>query len=1127
MTETKEQAAARLSRGTVMVSASAGAGKTTVMIKRLADILSEGVDLDNVLCVTFTKKAAQSMKEKLRRELLERLAVTQGEAERRHIRIQLTKINSSDISTIDAFCAKLARTYFYCLDIEPSFGILADDNEAGELRQEAMESLFDRLYAEEDEKFYALLKFLRKKRSDKSLREAILKAYDAVRIHPDYEQYFTNCDKLFSEEGYSRVREALSQEVFFKCKQMVAAIEEFMPQFAKIEQRVGYFDLLDDMRGTLNGYVAAGDVFAAPQKLTALTKPRGKGEGDALFKSFNDKIKKEYKSICFFESEQTERERFFKSGEIASAFCAMLLQFDAEYAAVKRENDRLDYADLEQLCFKLLHGKEADKDVCAQIKTKYSYVFVDEYQDVNPIQDGILSLVSGGDVFFVGDVKQAIYGFRGSRSGYFMDKCQSLAEGESYIVLPDNFRSAKNVIAFVNKLFSLVMKKPVCAFDYTGGENSHTMRGGARYARGYNGEAKIVRFTAPKAEKVKAEGVYSVAGKKREAKRFTAEGLAALRIVERALSSTYYDPDDGKEKRVQVGDICVLTRKRSDRCAQGVVRALSSRYPVVASAEINICDRPEIARILDILSYIDNGMQDIPLASALLSPLGKMTEEELAAVRAFGGVGQEAPAFSKCVAAYAKSREDKISAKLKEFFREASRLKDLSKVVGAAKLIDEITRGGAFAAEFDSEVKRLFLKKLKSEAFGSDGELYLNAFLRKLKAGGYKIFAPSSVAADSIKVMTMHASKGLEFPVVIVADIAAKFGRDERVDVAFNEKFGFAPKYYGENRTYAETVLRKLYKMLRDDEDLNNEINLFYVACTRAKYYLYVLSSREEEYDPASALFANSYADLFNAEEFEPLLLHNEDSDEAGASPRAVNALNGESADEKTYKDLCTAAAFKYPYSLGVELPVKSSASKIIEETSENFDFVPLFTGEEGGAEVGTAYHRFLQLCSFEISDEEGVLQELDGFEKSGEISSDQRRLLNVEKLCTILEMPIFKKIRGRQIFREREFLCRISSAEYYELSGGAQGAEDYGCDVIVQGAIDLLAVDFSGGAAVSAEIVDYKFSSLSNAGMAQKYTPQLKLYKNAVCKIYGLPPQSVKATIVNIKLISEAPLSI
>lgn len=1132
MSETIEQARAIKARGKVLVSASAGAGKTTVMIKRLAEIIENGAELDDILAVTFTKKAAAQMKEKLRKELISRLNGN-DEKRREHVRAQLNKIATADVSTIHSFCARLIRTYFYALKVDSSFEVLTEGAECNALRERAMDEVFDGLYADKDADFYLLLGKLRKKRSDKSIREMILSAYDEVRIHPNYIGLLKSAaEKTFTEEGFEGACAALGYAIKEKCAALAEAVEKFALNFTAAVNASGYLEVLAETAGTLRLFAEDGDIFAPPQRLATSVKPRVRPENataDEEYCAFIDGVKKRYKALFKDVADrETERAHFLESGKLARAFTSVLLRFDEVYSAVKREEGKLDYGDLEHFALSLLKGENCDADVRDGIRAKYKYVFVDEYQDVNPIQDEIISAVAGGDLFCVGDLKQAIYGFRGSSSRFFADKCGD--SGGEYIILPDNFRSGGKVIEFVNSLFSTVMKPPVCEFDYSDG---HAMRGGARYEEGYGGRAEICLFDAKAEEKSEVTDVYSVTAAKKNAAGFSAEGLAVLRLVEEALKSEYYDPDEGCLKRVQAGDICVLTRKRANASAKGIVRALTCKYPVSGVAETNICDRPEIIRILDILSYLENGEQDIPLVSALLSPLGNLTEGELAQIRIFGGVGREAPPFRECVRKYAAENSDDISKKLSAFFTVTDRLRTLAGNLGAARLIDEIVATGTYAATFDSEIKLSALRRLQKEAYFAGGELYLTPFLTKVKAGGYRILAPAALASDCVKVMTMHASKGLEFPVVIVADVSVGFAGDERNEMPFDPAYGFAPKFYDESdRSSRTTVLRRLFGMRKDREELSNEINLFYVACTRAKYALYVLCSEGKKYDPSRAAFASNYADLFDVNAFAPHILPVEPI----SAPKAgvVRVLDTSRADGGTYAALKEAGEYKYGYELGVELPVKSSASQLMTIKGGDAESEILFdeeydTSAGTGVDAGIAYHRFLELCDFGRRGRADVESQLNDMLVRGLITKEQRDLLKLDELTAILAMPAFDGLKGSKLYREREFVCRLPSADYLSLKRGGKGfavGEDDGNGVIVQGAIDLLAVNTVGGTVRSARIIDYKYTGHSDDFVKQKYAPQLALYKNVVCKIYGLDESAVSTTIINIRACRQIELN-
>lgn len=1113
--ETEEQKAARTARGKIMVSASAGAGKTTVMIERLADILQGGADADEILCVTFTKKAAANMKDKLKRALVKRMEECEARGDepgRANLRVQLAKVNGADISTIDSFCTHLLRTYFYAAGIDSAFEVLADESEIAELKNRAMEKVTEDLYADGGEEFFFLLENYKRKRSDKTLKRLVFDAYDEVRIRPDYKKLLSACKSdTFTTGGFEKICAKFKALADKKCGVILKSLEEYLCKIRADGAKDGYIALLEDMRGNILSYVRSANLFSAPNPLTSHTKPRGKSAFDDEFSAYIKAVKARFKRVAVFGNEEDERQAFLKSGRTARAFIDMLLKFDEEYAAVKSQEGKLDYGDLEQLTYELLSRE--DGDVKSGVNAKYKYVFVDEYQDVNPIQDKIISLTADGDLFCVGDVKQAIYGFRGSRSDIFLNNCNRAEEEGGYVVLPDNFRSGKGVIDFVNKLFSRIMRPPLTKIDY---KNGHEMRS-ERYPEGYAGRASFVLFENEEEEKITAEKPYKVSGQNLARKAFSAEGKAVLALVEKALLSTYYDADKGCETPVKCGDICVLTRKRSNKNAGEIVRALSSRYPVAASAEVNVCDRPEIMRLINVLSYIDNARQDVPLVSSLLSPLGNLTEEELAKIRLAGG---DFKYFCDCAEAYAKGKTDEIALKLRKFFERVEYFKKLSSSIGAGKLIDEIVKEG-FTPRFAPEDKQIYLKTFKKQAYTPSGELYLNAFLSKIKRGGYKILAPASVAGDCINVMTMHACKGLEFPVVIIADIAASFKGNETISMPLDDEFGFAPPCFNADRSYSDTTFKRYCRDFKKDEELLNEINLFYVACTRAKYRLYVLCSEIKEYDCMNPAFADNYAELIDFSSF--------DIERVGdGAPAAENtaARETEGADERESERIAAARDFRYPYELGITLPVKSSASKMLSERENDENAVPLFDeyadeGADTNPKAGIAYHRYLQLCDFSVKDKAGIEAQIRNFCKSGLMEEEQAELLESDKLEKILSMSVFDRAQGRRKFCEREFLCKIPAADYKALAAGEPlwegAAEDDGNGVIVQGAIDLLLLEERGKSVVSADVIDYKYSSHGDEYLLKKYSPQLELYKKAVRLAYGLDENAVSATIVNI----------
>ena len=1067
------------------------------MIQKLVEAIKDGVDLDSVLAVTFTKKAAAQMKEKLRTAIIGAMSEADGE-KKALLKIQLSKIQTADISTIHSFCARVLRTYFYAVDIDGTFDIIAsDDAQATDYKRRAVSAMFERYYEGDDknsENFKTLLSFYRKSRRDDHLRDLIFSAYEELRKNVDYTSLLERAETLYTEEGFKEICKDLSALADEKYMRLIADVKEFADGFCS--PRPEYYKIFEEMTETLENSIG-GDIFAPQSELYTTKKPIIKREeekvADEEFKKFRDKIKARYKSVGGDLSDRfDERELFLKSGIGAKAFAAILKDFEEEYSAIKRDENKLDYNDLEHLTLELFK----DEEIAGEVRGKYSCVFVAEYQDVNPVQEKIISSIGGENVFLVGDIKQAIYGFRGSESKHFSNKFAAFNGGEGQaLYLPNNFRSSDGVLNFVNTLFSSVMTEESCGINYP---RDGFMKRGDRYPRDY-GSAQIHIF-GEDGDEDEELGIYSV--KQNDGKvKHSREALAVLKIVEEELSSKHYDLQSGEMVDTQPGDICILTRKHN-RSAEGIVRALTDAgYSVAGAQGENITSRPEIRQIIDILSYIDNKQQDIPLATALLSPLGGLTCEELAAIRvACKGAGRVP--FRECCRLYIKYNRTPLADKLRAFRKRIENLRELNEVFTASEMIDRILEDTYLEAEYCKGEKLKNIRRL-----GQEGEkISVSALLAKLRSG-YEIKAPASSSSDSIKLMTMHASKGLEFPVVILSDICATFKGMEYNEIPLSKNFGFAPKCFDtENMLTYETVLRKLIKESTSKEELENELNLFYVACTRAKCNLHILAEEKVEFNPAQVAEANTYAKLFDMTYLTEEMDLDDGNDESGKSVSGNGEKLENMSDKELYKRINSRFGREYVAANSVNLPVKSSASAILKMGEEDAVCVKQLFGGEGetGTERGIAYHRFLELCNFGIKDKQGIEGEIESFLNSGLISEEQRSLLDSETLTEILNIPIFGELGGAKLYREQEFLCRLPANEIMDTTAPDK--------VLIQGAIDLLAKTDTGY-----KIIDYKYSHKSAEQLIQTYSKQLALYKKAVQVITRTDAERIETVIVNI----------
>ena len=1112
---TRQQQGAIEASGKVIVSAAAGSGKTFVMIRRLVNALEGGVDLDSVLAVTFTKKAAAQMKEKLRRAIIDRIKeidkeLTTGEnrelqKKRTALKGQLPKIPSANISTIHSFCARMLRTYFYAIEIDGTFDIMAtDDEQAMEYKRRAIGTLFENYYEGDDknsENFFTLLSFYRKGRKDDFLRGLIFDSYEEVRKVVGYSDLLDMPQTLFTDEGFEKICNELKELAEKKYERLISDIEEFAGGFHSSKQ--GYDAIFEEMIESCRQSIGE-DIFTPQCEFFTSPKPKifkNKDskediDADSDFVKFRDKAKARYNSIAKNLSDRsTEREFFIASGIPAKALVAILKDFEDEYRKIKQDENKLDYNDLEHYTLKLLENGQ----ICQEIKSKYSCVFVDEYQDVNPVQEEIFKSIGGDSLFLVGDIKQAIYGFRGSESKHFREKYDKFGAGEGKALqLLNNFRSSDGVLNFVNNIFSSVMTAESCRIDYV---KDGWMERGNLYPEGY-GSAKIHIFGEDEDSAEELE-IYSV-NSGGEVKH-TREALAVLKIVEEELKGCHYDVQSKRMVKTEMGDICILTRK-NNKAAEAIVRLLNEAgYSVAGAHGENIMNRPEIRQMVDILSYIDNKQQDIPLATALLSPLGGLNLEELATIRVEtkDKADEKRPSFRECCRLYIKyNRGEPLTEKLKNFKRKIENLRSLAEVLTAAEIIDKILKDTNLEAEYSRGDKLKNVRRLALEG----EKISVSALVAKLR-GGYEIKAPAPAASDSIKIMTMHASKGLEFPVVIISDVSATFRGMEYNEIPLSKKYGFAPKCFDtENRLMHETVLRKLIKETSAREELENELNLFYVACTRAMCNLHILSKVKPDFNPAQAAEADCYAKLFDMEPFEPQIMEDladekNDGEEINQSFDSFERMDY----PKLYERINSRFDRGYAAANSVNLPVKSSASAILKMGEEDsITSKQLFSGEgETSTEKGIAYHRFLELCDFNIKNKEGIESEMEGFFKEGFITGEQREILDPDSLVEILNLPIFSGL-GSDLYREQEFLCSLPANEILDTTAGD--------GVLLQGAIDLLARTDSGY-----RIIDYKYSHKSAEKLKETYSKQLDLYKKAVALITQTDPRKIETIIVNI----------
>ena len=679
--------------------------------------------------------------------------------------------------------------------------------------------------------------------------------------------------------------------------------------------------------------------------------------------------------------------------------------------------------------------------------------------------------------------------------------------------LDKNFRSTKAVIDCVNNIFSALMTGSTTGKDYA----LHPMEYGGLYDK-TKGRACIVCCGKRQKETGELpEGVYSIKNHLAVLNNTSVdkEAVAVRKIIDKVYGEEYVVTGaDGAEvkKKVGYGDIAVLTRTGYgvDSVAKELI---SCGIPVVSDSKRSIGEYPEIKMIVAVLKAVNySGKEDFSLATALKSPVCGLDEAKLLAIRSAFKTGT----FYSAVTEYRFGRIDDISIKLNEFFDYLETLKLLSRFCSVADLIKKIVKDKKIDTYFLTErlgeikLKRLERFIIAAEGFGSG--LNLATFIENEASVLKKLTIAFADGDNAVKVMDMHKSKGLEFPVTIVCELCKEiYSHDERDEITYSRKFGIGVKFYdAATGTVYPNVVKRYIDENKKRSTFTEEIRLFYVALTRAKYALYIVTKTEPitERSGNEAETARRLSDLLCRSDCEYVDI-SKDEDIGKAEEIARPVVIPETPSDADVATIKKYADFVYPYADDVSLSVKRTVTEITKTSApvddgETTYAPPIFA--TASIESGNAYHKFLQLCSL---DGEKADEDLAALKTSGALTDEEYALLNAEQLKKILSSDVFKKLSGYKFYREQPFIAYVPAA----LAGEKGGAE-----VLVQGVIDLLAVN--GDTAV---IVDYKYSGRSGEQLAAAYGKQLELYAFAVEKVLSL--KVVSKILLNIKTCEETQL--
>ncbi|MEK3887430.1 helicase-exonuclease AddAB subunit AddA [Bacillus sp. FSL K6-3431] len=875
----------------ILVAAAAGSGKTAVLVERIIQkVLSEqdSLDVDQLLVVTFTNASAAEMRHRIGEALQKAIDV---EPTSTHLRRQLSLLNSASISTLHSFCLEVVKKHYYMVDIDPGFRI-ADQTEADLLRDEVLDDLFEEEYGKEDnESFFQLVDTFTNDRNDDALQGLILKLFDFSRSHPNpylwLEQLVTMYDVTESTEIESLpFMEALKFDVDLQISGAKDLLEEALAitklpggPAPRAENYIADLQVIERMEEAgVKGWNELYYLINGGWSFGRAKACRGDEYDKNLVKEADD-FRKAAKSML----EKLSKELFSRSAEsflkdmqemkpIILSLTEIVKVFTDKFALKKAEKGLVDFSDLEHLCLEVLVTKEAEplelipSEIALNYRNQFKEILVDEYQDTNMVQETILRLVSldgeyDGNLFMVGDVKQSIYRFRLAEPNLFLSKyLRFTSNGEDTglkIDLSRNFRSRTEVLDAVNYTFKQIMGTTVGEIEYN--KDAELVKGsGYPDANTFPVEVAIIDQSdessdTPVGMEEDVAGVFDrteLEQSKLEA-RFLAKRIREMIDHQKPI----LDMKTGTERPVRYQDIVILVRSMT--WTPDIMEELKNAgIPVYANLTTGYFDATEVAIMMSLLKMIDNPDQDIPLAAVLRSPIVGLTEEDLAYIRLQSRKGGFYEAVKCFIGSSVERNYEHARERVSSLFTSLRDWRSMARSGALSELIWQLYRNTGFyefvgglpgGKQRQANLRALYDRARQYEETSFRGLFRFLRFIERMRERGNDLGSARALGEqeDVVRIMTIHSSKGLEFPVVFVAGIARKFNMmDINSSYLFDKDYGFASKYVNAEKRISYPSLPQLaFKRKQKMELLAEEMRVLYVAMTRAKEKLILIGS--------------------------------------------------------------------------------------------------------------------------------------------------------------------------------------------------------------------------------------------------------------------------------------------
>lgn len=1173
----------------ILVSAAAGSGKTAVLVERILQKITDKehpVDIDRLLIVTFTRAAAAEMRERIGTEIQKRLM---EDPDNENLQRQETLLFHAQITTIDSFCQSVLRSYFHLIDLDPAFSIM-DEGEAKLLRRDTAEELLEEQYAQASGEFELFVESFASGKNDENLIGMIWQVYEFSRSHPWSEEWLDKCKENYEINS----AEELTKSEWMKqlCEQTAQTLEDLMrvnERAQKIAQSPRgpwmYLDaLLQDQEILENlakrtDYVSYAEAFSKMEKFAALSRKKDEEvseEKKEQVKLLRDQIKKgitALKEQYFYQGPQEMVEEIQKSRVPSKMLLTLAQEFGRRFAEKKQERNLLDFSDLEHFALQILvrkeDGKEVPTEAARSFANQFEEIMIDEYQDSNMVQELILTSISRcsmgqNNMFMVGDVKQSIYRFRLACPELFMEKYDTYTEEASKsqkIELHKNFRSRKEVLEDVNFVFRKIMHRNLGNVEY---DDNAALYAGIEFPKlAVNVENQYDK--APQSPLAGSEILLLDADTLTDETAREAEArMIAGKIRQIVGRELIYDKEEKTYRRAQYRDIVILLRSISG-WAETFLSVLGEMgIPAYTGTRSGYFSALEVRTILSLLQIMDNPRQDIAFAAVLASPVGGFTTEHLAEIRS---LYRDCSYYEAC-RLYAKEGSDGILAqKMTAFLEMLERFRSYVPYTPMHELLWKIYEETGYlhyasampaGGQRRANLEMLVEKAAAYESTSYRGLFHFVRYVENLQKYEVDFGEASTIGEeeDTVRIMSIHKSKGLEFPVVFTAGLGKQFNRqDARSTIAIHQNYGVGCDCVDPVlRFKTPTLLKRAIQQILLQESLGEELRVLYVAMTRAKEKLYLSGSLKKAEDTLKKWSGKAgdaslpYLEVRNAasmlewilravlyeEEKQPeipvqlykvddLYYEKQESenraDEIKEQLKAAGFLKEEGIPELC-KWLTQETAKTYPFTGSLDIQGKLSVSEIkrhsqmaeekeqaegvihLQKEPEIQPLVPQFLQkkEEGGAVRGTAMHHLMQRLDFTSADTvKKVEDQIEALIRSRQMTAEEKNLVSVPAVVHFFRTDLGKRAaeaakRG-QLFREKQFVIGVPASQI-------RPQWDEKETVLVQGIIDLWF--YEGDEIV---LADYKTDRVypgQEELLKARYQEQLAYYEKALLQTTG-----------------------